>query len=115
MKLSELKSLMKENKIKGSSYMNKPEIIKLLLDKGILSQDSMKKSDASVKREIDSKYEFLKSIRNNPKRVEIRDLETGEITVYSSIYKASRAIRRNTKFITDNNGKAWKNMVINIL
>src|SRR5271169_958984 len=90
MKLPELKSLMKENKLKGSSYMNKPEIIAVLLDKGIIN-------------------EFTRFIRNNPKNVEIRDLETGEIATYSSLYKASRATGWSTKFITGNNGKVGKN------
>jgi hypothetical protein len=109
MKLPELKSLMKENKITGSSHMNKPEIIAELLDRGVISEDSVKKQAAPVKREIDPKYEFIRSIRNNPKSVEIRDLEKGEMTTYSSIYKASRAIGRSTKIITGNNGRVWKN------
>ena len=180
MKLPELKLLMKENKIKVSSYMNKPDIIAELLDRGIIFEDSVKKQefiryirnnsnsveirnletgeittypsinkasraiecstkfitgnngkiwidkgakfysykifedsvkkqDAPVTQEIDPKYEFLRSIRNNPKSVEIRDLETGEITTYSSIYKASKAIGCSTKSITANNGKVWKN------
>src|SRR5271157_1631202 len=109
MKLPELKSLMKENKLKGSSYMNKPEIIAVLLAKGIINEDSVKKQGAAVKREIDPKYEFTRFIRNNPKNVEIRDLETGEITIYSSLYKASRATGCSIKFITGNNGKVWKN------
>jgi hypothetical protein len=109
MKLPELKSLMKEHKIKGSSHMNKPEIIAVLHDRGIIFEDSVRKQDAPVKRNIGPKYEFLGSIRTNPKSVEIRDLETGDITTYSSIYKASRAIGRSTKFIMGNNGKVWKN------
>jgi hypothetical protein len=109
MKLPELKSLMKEHKIKGSSHMNKPEIIAVLCDRGIICEDSVKKQDAPVKRNIDPKYEFLKSIRNKPKSVEIRDLEMGEMTKYPSIYKASRAIGRATKFIRGNNGKVWEN------
>src|SRR5271157_114655 len=109
MKLSELKSLMKQNKINGYSNMNKPEIIAVLLERGIITEDSVKKKDAPVKREIDPKYEFTRYIRNNPKSVEIRDLENGKITIYSSLYKASRATGCSTKFITDNNGKVWKN------
>ena len=109
MKLPELKSLMKENKLKGYSNMNKPEIIAVLLDKGIINEDSVKKQDAPVKREIAPKYEYLRSIRNNPKNVEIRDLETGEITTYLSLYKASRATGLSIKFITGNNGKVGKN------
>src|SRR5271165_2747847 len=104
MKLPELKSLMKEHAIKGSSHMNKPEIIAVLLDRGIICEDSVKKPVAPVKRNIDPKYEFIRSIRNNPKSVEIQDLDTGDTTTYSSIYKASRAIGRATKLITGNNG-----------
>jgi hypothetical protein len=109
MKLPELKSLMKEHNIKGASYMNKLDITAVLLYRGIISADSVKKQDTHVVREIDPKYEFIRSIRNNPKSVEIRNLETGEITKYPSIYKASRATDRSTKFITSNNGKVWKN------
>src|SRR6478609_3291826 len=109
MKLPELKSLMKENKIKGSSHMNKPEISSVLLDRGIIFEDSVKKPGPPVKRNIDPKYEFIRSIRNNPKSVKIRDLETGEVTTYPSIYKAGRAIGHAAKFITGNNGKVWKN------
>jgi hypothetical protein len=50
----------------------------------------------------------LLDLRNNPKSVEIRDLETGDITTYPSIYKAGRAIGRAPKLITGNNGKVWK-------
>src|SRR5271155_5071118 len=109
MKLPELKSLMKENKIKGSSYMNKPEIIAVLFDRGIIPEESVKKKDAPVKREIDPKYGFIRYISNNPKSVEIQDLETGQITTYPSIYKAGRAIGHAAKFIMGNNGKVWKN------
>ena len=116
MKLPELKSLMKENKIKGSSYMNKSEITAVLLDRGIISEESVKKRDAPAKREIDPKYEFTRSIRNNPRSVEIRDLETGDITTYPSIYKARKATGHSTKFIRDSNGKVWKDRYeINII
>jgi hypothetical protein len=104
LKLPELKKIMRDNKIKGSSYMNKPEIIALLLENGIIFEEKQ-----DVEREIDPKYEFIRFIRNNPKSVEIRDLETDEITTYSSIYKASRALCCSTKVITSNNGKVWKN------
>ena len=81
----------------------------VLLDRGIIPEDSVKKQDVPAKREIDPKYEFIRSIRNNPKSVEIRDLETGDIITYSSIYKACRAIGRATEFIMGNNDKVWKN------
>ena len=43
-----------------------------------------------TKKERNSKYNFLKYIRNSPKKVEIRDMETGEIIIYSSMYKAAK-------------------------
>ena len=79
-----------------------------LLHRGIISEDSVKKRHAPVTQEIGPKYKFLRSIQNNPKSVEIQDLETGEITTYSSIYKASRAIDHSTKPIMGNNCKVWK-------
>src|SRR5271156_4003380 len=112
MKLPELKSLMKEHEIKGSWYMNKPDMIAVLLGRGIISEDSVKNQDAPAKRDIDPRYKFVRSIRNNPKSVDIRDLETGDITMYSSIYKASRAIGYAPKLITSNNGKVWKDRYI---
>ena len=89
--------------------MNKPEIIAVLLERGIISEDSVKKQDTPVKREIDPRYEFIRFIRNNPQSVEICDLETDKITTYSSVYKAARAIGCAPKLITSNNGKVWKN------
>ena len=106
MKLPELKALMKENKIKRSSLMNKPEIIALLVEKGILSKEDVKPKPKPV-RLIDPKYSHLKNIRNNPRSVEIRDLETGACNVYPSIYKASRALGGSTRIIIVNNGKVW--------
>ena len=106
LKLPELKMMMKENKIKGSSRMNKPEIIAVLIERGLISEE---KQDSHVEREIDPKYEFLRSIRNNPRSVEVRDLETGETTTYSSIYRTSRTIGCSTKAIIGNDGKVWRN------
>ena len=39
--------------------MNKPEIIAVLLDRGIIPEDSVKKQDAPVKREIDPNTSLL--------------------------------------------------------
>ena len=42
----------------------------------------------NTKKEMNPKYNFLKHIRNSPKKVEIRDMETGEIIVYYFMYEA---------------------------
>src|SRR6218665_1373209 len=104
MTLPELQSSAKENYIKGCSYLNKPELIALLGEKGLLSNEFVKKEnrdreerDENKKRKtegsnlVDEKYERLKTIRTNPRRVEILDRETGEVVVYPSMYKAGKA------------------------
>jgi hypothetical protein len=107
MKLSELKLIAKEHNIK-CSCLNKREIVDLLGAKGILVDQLVK--EVKVKKETNPKYAFLKETRKSPKSVEIRDRETGEIIVYSSIYKATRALNsHSTSVITKNDGKVWKN------
>ena len=63
----------------------------------------------------EQKYAFTKLIRNNPKQVEIRDLETGKTTLHSSIYKASKSLGRSTSVITKNDGKRWRGYYIKII
>src|SRR5688572_28712497 len=109
MNLPELKELMKQHNIRGSSYMNKPEIISRLVEKGVLTLEVVEKCKRPPKTTSkDVKYDRLKGIRTNPKRVEILDLETGEIASYSSMYKAGKAINRDARAITMFNGKVYK-------
>ena len=49
---------------------------------------------ADTKKERNPKYNFPKYIRNSPKKVEIRDIETDEIIVYSSMYKAAKTFNQ---------------------
>ena len=109
MNLPELKELMKQHNIRGSSYMNKPEIISRLIEKGVLTLEVVENWKRPPKMTSkDVKYDRLKGIRTNPKRVEILDLETGEIASYSSMYKAGKAINRDARAITMFNGKVYK-------
>src|SRR6218665_1639751 len=98
MKLPELKSLAKEHNIKGSSYCNKPELIALLGEKGLLSSEFLEKENRyreereEKKRRktegggvVDEKCERLKTIRTKLRRVEILDRETGKVH-YSFIH-----------------------------
>ena len=63
----------------------------------------------NIKKEINPKYNFLKHIRNNPKKVEIQDTETGEIIIYSSIYKAATTFIQQSRLISAYVGKVWRN------
>ena len=93
--LTELRAMIKETK-KGYLHYNKSELIDVLVERGLLPETINIKTITSLperentKKEINPKYNFLKHIRNCPKKVEIRDMETGEIIVYSSIYKAAK-------------------------
>ncbi len=100
--LPELKQIVKENNIKGTSLMNKPEILKLLVERGRISIDALAKP---VKQ---AKIKDANCARINPKKVFVENCVTGEQTEYASIYKASRALGISTKIFVDNNGKIWR-------
>ena len=59
----------------------------------------------NTKKEINPKYNFLKHIRNSSKKVEIPDMETGEIIIYSSIYKAAKTFNQQSRLISAYDGK----------
>ena len=55
------------------------------------------------------KYNFLRQIRKNPKKVEIHDLETDKVVLYHSIYKAALDLDQNPGVMGMYNGKVWRN------
>ena len=63
----------------------------------------------NTKKEINPKYNFLKHIRNSPKKVEIRDIETDEIIVYSFMYKAAKTFNQQSRLISAYDGKMSRN------
>ena len=81
--LTELKAMLNENNIRGYLHYNKSELIDVLVERGLLPESIKIKTITSLperentKKEINLKYNFLKHIRNNPKKVEIQDMETG--------------------------------------
>ena len=62
----------------------------------------------TISKEIKSKYNFLKYIRNSPKKVEIRDIETDEIIVYSSMYNAAKTFNQQSRLKSAYDGKVWR-------
>ena len=62
----------------------------------------------NTKKEIKPKYNFLKHIRNSPTKVEIRDRETGEIIVYSSMYNAATTFNQQSSEISAYDRKVWR-------
>ena len=106
MSLTELRAMLKKNKIRGYLHYNKLELVDVLLKRGlppvainITTKTSLPERE-NTKKEANPKYNFLKHIRNSPKKVEIRDMETGEIIVYSSMYKAAKTFNQQSRLIS---------------
>ena len=113
--LTELRAMLKENKIRGYLHYHKSELVDVLVKRRLLSEIIKITTITSLperedtKRERNPKYNFLKHIRNSPKKVEIRDIETGEIIVYSPMYKASKTFNQQSRLISAYDGKVWRN------
>jgi len=104
-----LKKIMKDNKIKGVTLMNKPEILMLLNKRGLIPDEALVKSTKPDK-------EIIRTIRHTPKKVVITDSETGIETEYPSLYRAGRTFGCAAKVIANNNGKIWrKRYAINVI
>ena len=60
-------------------------------------------------KRTDPKYDRLKTIKNNPKKVSLEDIEMGEIKTFPSIYRAAKFIDQSPQTISYWDGKVWKN------
>ena len=116
MSLTELRAMLKKNKIRGYIHYNKSELIDVLIKRGLLPETinsttitSLPKRE-NTKKEINPKYNFLKHIRNSVKKVEITDIETDEIIVYSYMYNAAKTFNQQSILIYADEGKVWRNM-----
>ena len=67
----------------------------------------------NTKKEINPKCNFIKHIRNSPKKVEIQDMEPGEIIIYSSMYKAAKRFNQQSRLISTYGVKVWRNRYAN--
>ena len=98
---TKLRAMLKKNKIIGYLHYNKSELIDVLIKIELLPKTMNITATTSLperespNKEINPKYNFLKHIRNSPKKVEIRDLDTGEIIVYSAMYKADKTFNHH--------------------
>ena len=94
-KIGELKTLLKENKINFYTYWNKKRSIALASEHNLLPKIKVEKEKST-----DAKYDRLKKIRHNPRKVLLEDVETGEIKTFPSIYKAAQFIDQAPQTIT---------------
>ena len=81
----------------------------MLVKRGLIPEKYDTNKQVKAKKDIDPKYNFLRQIRSNPRKVEIRDLKTGKVVLYPSIYNAAFALDQNTGVIGMYNGKVWRN------
>jgi len=106
MKLPEIKQLIKENNIKGTSHLNKPELIQELIKHGVLSHID---KPIKPKKEIDERYLRLRGIRNNARQVRVIDTETEEETIFKSIYACAKSFKISPSLLLSYNGKMCNN------
>ena len=97
----ELKAILKEKKKKKIhfySYWNRKRLLNLVNEHKLLPEKSK-----------DPKYERLKTTKNNPRKVSLEDIETGEIKTFPSIYKAAKFIDQSPQTISYWDSGVWKN------
>ena len=74
MSLTELGAMLKENKIGGYLHYNKSELVDVLVKRGLVPETMKITTITSLserkdtKKEINPKYNFLKYIRNSPRK-----------------------------------------------
>ena len=76
-----------------------------------IEHDLLLKTELEKEKSKDSKYDRLKTIEQNPKKVMLKDVETGEIKTFPSIYKAAKLIDQAPQTITywGKREEAWNN------
>ena len=103
-KHSDMREILVTHQIENYMHYDKKKLIVLLEEKGLLPPKQEK-----VKKEIKPNFEKLATIRNNPKSVIIKNVETGETNTFPSIYKASKFIGRSPSMVQYWDGKVWDN------
>ena len=104
MNIKELKTLLKENKIHFYTYWDKKKLIALANEHNLLPKTELEKE-----KRKDVNYDRLKTIKQNPRKVMLEDVETGELKTFPSNYKAAKFIDQAPHTITYWDGGVWKN------
>ena len=104
MNVRELKTLLLENKIHFCSYWDKKRLIALVNEHDLLPRTGLEKEKSKNPR-----YDRLKTIKQNPREVIIRDIETDEIKTFPTIYKAGKFIDQAPMTVRYWDGKVWNN------
>ena len=92
MNIKELKTILKQNKIHFYTYWDKKRLVALANKHNLLPKTELEKEKSQ-----DVKYDRLKTIKKNPRKVMLENIETGEI---GEIGKETGII--NTRLISNN-------------
>ena len=128
-----LKKLLKKNKINKTSG-NITTLMMIALDHGLINRELYmsevkevaaknpvgrpRKYPKNTTTEVsisDPKYDRLIRIRNNPVSVRLTNVETGEIKIYTSLYKAMNETRHSWRYLKARHGKVDEGFKIEIL
>ena len=106
MNIKELKSILKKNNIKFYTYWDKKRLVSLANEHSLLP-----KTEIDNEKSEDVNYDRLKTIKRNPRKVILENIETGEIINFPSIYKAAKFIDKAPLTITHwgNKEGVWNN------
>ena len=131
----DLKKILEENGnlIIDKTAENKMALMMLAIENNLISKDTVFGSknrgvrpvgrhvgrprihEIKEKKPTDPKYERLGLIRNNPVSVRLTNVETGEIIIYTSLYKAMNGTGHGFRYLKARNGKVDEGFKIEIL
>ena len=94
MKMKELRKLLKTNEVPFYTYWGKQKLIELATINNLLP-----KEEAAEENPKFVNYERLKTIRQTPTKVILKDEETEEEHTFPSIYKAAQFIDKSPQTI----------------
>ena len=104
MNTKELRKLLKDNGVCAYTYWGKDKLISLAKINHLLPEPEPEPEEATeeVAEEVEPKkvsWQKLKQIRNKPVNVKLIDVETKEVKVFDSIYKASQYLDKSPQTI----------------
>ena len=108
-----LKTLIKDNNIKGCLHLNKDKMMEKLIEKGILQQINrplfirIRMGNNEICDKIDNEINNIRECpRNNGKTVTITDLETQEKFIFDSLHNAGKKFDKPGSYIQSYGGKS---------
>ena len=101
MNTKDLRKLLKENGVCAYTYWGKDKLMDLAKINNLLPEpkEPEPEPEEELKEPKKVSWQKLKQIRNKPVNVKLIDVETGEIKVYPSIYKASQYLDKSPQTI----------------